>query len=274
MRSTIITTLLAAAALLPGIAQAQDPRRGPADGNRGDWQQRRAEFRQQRQEARNPMPQGYAQRPQPAADNGRWQRGERPGGPDARPQAPGQAQGQAPGRPAYGQLGNRDGRGPDRRPDWRGGQPGQRFGQGYGRPGFAADERRRQFQRNDADWNDGFRNENRFADRSDWNNRGWNRGWRNDSRYDWNRYRGADRSRYHLPRYYAPGGWDRGYRRFSIGVTLSSVLFGQNYWIDDAYDYRLPPAYGPYRWVRYYNDALLVDIRYGTVVDTVYDIFW
>jgi hypothetical protein len=36
----------------------------------------------------------------------------------------------------------------------------------------------------------------------------------------------------------------------------------------------LPPAYGPYRWVRYYNDALLVDIYTGRVVDTVYDIFW
>jgi hypothetical protein len=26
--------------------------------------------------------------------------------------------------------------------------------------------------------------------------------------------------------------------------------------------------------VRYYNDALLVDIYTGEVVDTVYDIFW
>ena len=65
-----------------------------------------------------------------------------------------------------------------------------------------------------------------------------------------------------------------GYRRFSIGVVLTSALFGQNYWIDDPYDYRLPEAYGPYRWVRYYNDALLIDLRSGVVVDTVYDIFW
>ena len=40
------------------------------------------------------------------------------------------------------------------------------------------------------------------------------------------------------------------------------------------YAYRLPEAYGPYRWVRYYNDALLVDIRDGRVVDVVNDIFW
>ncbi|MEG8047084.1 RcnB family protein [Sphingomonas aerolata] len=36
----------------------------------------------------------------------------------------------------------------------------------------------------------------------------------------------------------------------------------------------MPEAYGPYRWVRYYNDALLVDLDSGRVVDTVYDIFW
>ena len=47
-----------------------------------------------------------------------------------------------------------------------------------------------------------------------------------------------------------------------------------DYWIGDPYSYRLPEAYGPYRWVRYYNDALLVDLRSGFVVDTVYGIFY
>ena len=52
------------------------------------------------------------------------------------------------------------------------------------------------------------------------------------------------------------------------------MLFSSNYWINDPFYYRLPPAYGPYRWVRYYNDALLVDIYTGQVVDVEYDIFW
>ena len=52
------------------------------------------------------------------------------------------------------------------------------------------------------------------------------------------------------------------------------MFFGQDYWLDDPYAYRLPPAYGSYRWVRYYNDAVLVDLRSGMVVDVVYDIFW
>ncbi|MFN3435996.1 MAG: RcnB family protein, partial [Sphingomonas sp.] len=92
--------------------------------------------------------------------------------------------------------------------------------------------------------------------------------------YDWNQYRQANRGAYRLPRYYAPSGWGYGYRRFSVGVSLSSILFSQNYWIDDPYAYRLPDAYGPYRWVRYYDDALLVDVRSGVVVDVVYDIFY
>lgn len=126
------------------------------------------------------------------------------------------------------------------------------------------------------DWR-GDRHDGRPGYNNGWNNngnRGWNRDWRRDNRYNYNYYRIQNRNIYHLPRYYAPPGWGYGYRRFSIGFTLNSFLYDQDYWIDDADYYRLPPAYGPYRWVRYYNDALLVDIRTGYVVDTVYDIFW
>ena len=102
----------------------------------------------------------------------------------------------------------------------------------------------------------------------------WNRGWRADRRYDWTRYRQSDPGLYRLPRYYAPQGFGYGYRRFGLGATLQRSLFGPSYWIDDPYGYRLPPAYGPYRWVRYHGDALLVDLRTGRVVDVVHDIFY
>ncbi|WP_286773438.1 RcnB family protein [Sphingomonas sp. 66-10] len=104
--------------------------------------------------------------------------------------------------------------------------------------------------------------------------RAWNRDWRRDTRYNWSNYRYRNRSVFHLPRYYAPYGWDYGYRRFSVGVMLSAPLFVEDYWIDDPWTYRLPEVYGPYRWVRYYNDALLVDVDSGEVVDVIYDIFW
>ena len=118
-------------------------------------------------------------------------------------------------------------------------------------------------------WNDGRR-----VDDGRYGRDSWNRGWRDDRRYDWNGWRDRNRQAYRLPRYYGPSGWNGGYRRFGVGVRLSGLLFAQDYWIGDPGYYRLPPVRGPYRWVRYYNDALLVDVRYGTVVDTVYDIFW
>jgi Ni/Co efflux regulator RcnB len=57
-------------------------------------------------------------------------------------------------------------------------------------------------------------------------------------------------------------------------VRLAPMFFASSYWISDPWDYRLPPAYGPYRWVRYYNDALLVDVETGYVTDEIPDFFW
>jgi len=135
------------------------------------------------------------------------------------------------------------------------------------------DDRRdwRQNQRDDRrDWRDNRRWDYRDADRR----YSWDRDWRRDQRYDWQRYRQTHRHIYRGPRYYAPRGWDYGYRRFSIGISLWSGLYADRYWIDDPWYYRLPPAYGTLRWVRYYDDALLVDIRTGYVVDVIHDFFW
>lgn len=109
--------------------------------------------------------------------------------------------------------------------------------------------------------------------RSQRDDRGWDPDWRREPRYDWGRYRDTRRSAFRLPRYYAPYGWDRGYRRFGVGARLAPMLFAQSYWIDDPWSYRLPDADDPYRWVRYYDDALLVDLDSGAVVDVIHGIF-
>lgn len=151
----------------------------------------------------------------------------------------------------------------DDRNDWRNDGRDQRWNDRDGR-------------RDDNRWNDrdGRRGDRHWNDRDNHKRYSWDRDWRRDQRYDWKRYRNQYRHIYHAPRYYAPRGWDYGYRRFSIGITLWSGLYGSNYWIDDPYYYRLPPAYGSLRWVRYYDDALLVDIRTGYVVDVIRDFFW
>jgi Ni/Co efflux regulator RcnB len=38
--------------------------------------------------------------------------------------------------------------------------------------------------------------------------------------------------------------------------------------------YRLPPARGAQRWVRHYDDVLLVDTRRGRVIDVVRNFYW
>ena len=101
----------------------------------------------------------------------------------------------------------------------------------------------------------------------------WNRDWRQDRRYDYRNYRRTNRSLYRAPRYYSPYR-NRGYSRLTIGIGLGSGYYNNRYWINDPYRYRLPPARGPYRWVRYYNDAVLVDTRRGIVTDVIYGFFY
>lgn len=100
---------------------------------------------------------------------------------------------------------------------------------------------------------------------------GWRRDWRRDQRYDWRRHRDRDRARFRLGIYIDPFGWN--YRRWDVGYDLYPRYYSSRYWIDPFY-YSLPPVYGPYRWVRYWNDALLVDVRTGRVVDVIHGVFW
>lgn len=314
MRKSLLAAIMAASALIPAAAMAQEgadrPHRGDGQGQRegrpqrpalvGDegrpqWRRPEGQPAPQAPVARPPEPQRQPQpqaqpAPQAQPQAPRWfdrsDRGDRPDGQGGRPNfRPGRGDDrgvQVPGVPPQ----QPQGRPLDGRPEYGGGPRG-------GRPDFDDGARGRD-PRADGRGNDGRGNDGRGGDWRDrdhrsntgyngynggWNgngnaNRNWNRDWRRDNRYNYNYYRNRNRNVYHLPRYYAPPGWGYGYRRFSIGFTLSAFLFDQDYWIDDAAYYRLPPAYGPYRWVRYYNDALLVDIRTGYVVDTVYDIFW
>ena len=122
--------------------------------------------------------------------------------------------------------------------------------------------------------NNNWRNENNRNWRNDRNDyRRWSRTWRNDNRYDWKNYRARNRNIYRVNRYYAPYR-NYSYRRVGIGFSLGSLFYGSNYWVSDPWQYRLPEVYGPYRWVRYYEDVLLVNTYTGEVVDVIYDFFW
>jgi hypothetical protein len=101
----------------------------------------------------------------------------------------------------------------------------------------------------------------------------WNKNWRNDRRYDWRGYRTQYRYIY-SPGYYRAPYANYYYRPMLVGSYLNTGFYGNSYWLSDPWEYRLPQAYGPYRWIRYFDDALLVNIHTGMVVDTIRNFFW
>ena len=72
--------------------------------------------------------------------------------------------------------------------------------------------------------------------------------------------------------YRAPGGWNA-YRRLGRGATLPGYWMGGSFRIDDYLNFGLAAPPQGYGWVRYYDDAVLVD-RSGRVWDSVDGIGW
>ncbi|MFN7159342.1 MAG: RcnB family protein, partial [Erythrobacter cryptus] len=177
------------------------------------------------------------------------------------------------GRGTWGD-GRRDGRGTwgdGRRGDWNDGRRGD---WNDGRRGGWRDGRRdddwgrSRWRRDDWRWN--------WQGRPGWDRRDfrrWDRGWRYDRNYNWFDYRRGNHFLFRPGPYFPPYRSHR-YSRLSIGLFLDSLFFQPRFFINDPWAYRLPPVYGPYQWVRYYDDVLLVDIYTGEVVDVIYDFFW
>ena len=100
----------------------------------------------------------------------------------------------------------------------------------------------------------------------------WSSNWRHSSKYDWYNWRKRHRWLFNLGFYNDPFGW--GYRPYSIGWRMWPSYYSRNYWLSDPWEYRLPYAPPGYRWIRYYDDAVLIDTWDGRVVDVLYNFFW
>lgn len=94
-----------------------------------------------------------------------------------------------------------------------------------------------------------------------------NRVWARD---DWRGWRDNNRN------LYARGNWNAPFRyqNFRAGVRIAPAFYGQRYWIADPWRYHLPPARPNTRWVRHYNDVLLIDYRRGIVLDVIRNFYW
>ena len=125
-----------------------------------------------------------------------------------------------------------------------------------GRNDFRRDNDRRDFGRFDG------RRDNNWYGRNDYRS----------SRYS-QYYRSYNAGRrFRVGRYYAPSGYS--YRRWSYGDFLPSLYWGSRYWLNDYYAYDLMPPMPGTVWVRYGDDALLIDQYTGEVIQVAYGIFW
>ena len=76
---------------------------------------------------------------------------------------------------------------------------------------------------------------------------------------------------YHWQSYNRPGGWY--YQRWSYGQIFPRMFWAQDYWLTDYWMFDLPiPPYG-YVWVRYGDDAVLINKRTGEVLQVEYGLF-
>ena len=87
---------------------------------------------------------------------------------------------------------------------------------------------------------------------------------------DWRRYRDQRRD------LYARGNWNAPFRyqQFRPGARIAPSFYDGRFVIGDPWRYHLPPARAYTRWVRHYNDVLLVDYRRGYVVDVIRGFFY
>ena len=89
-------------------------------------------------------------------------------------------------------------------------------------------------------------------------------------RRNWRAYRNGNRALYRRGNWRSP----YAYRSFRPGFSIGIGYYSPRYYIADPWRYRLPAAHGALRWVRHYDDALLVDVRRGIVVDVIRNFYW
>ncbi|MEJ7925946.1 RcnB family protein [Sphingobium sp. AN641] len=93
---------------------------------------------------------------------------------------------------------------------------------------------------------------------------------RREVREDWRDYRRTHRDAYRGGNWRAPFR----YNRWNQGQQLRPVYYISRYYISDPYRYRLPRVGANQRWVRHYNDVMLVNVRTGRVIQVHRGFFW
>lgn len=93
---------------------------------------------------------------------------------------------------------------------------------------------------------------------------------RQEYREDWQDYRKDHRNVFRGQRFNAPFK----YRTFNTGVRLNSGYYAPRYYVNNYSTYRLRAPGVNQRYVRHYNDLLLVNVRNGVVVRSYRNFYW
>ena len=286
---SVITGVLALALLASTApaALAQDrPDRQTEGGGRAQPEGRNAEHKGEPQHpatpqgAAQPAPHAAPSAPAgpppgqsaPPPTRGYFRQGDGNRGPsDSRGRGAGQTIAPLPGVPPINQGQYRDGRPDNRYVGSRdSGQPGVRDER------YRQDDRYRQDQGARGDQGRRYDDRGRGPD-----NRGYSQArppgqdWQRDRpRYDRRDYpfQFSGHQRYRGYSYYPPRGFYA--RHWVFGDIVPRSWWGLDYRINDWWAYSLPiPPIG-YEWVRVGDDALLLDLYSGRVVEVAYDIFY
>ena len=78
--------------------------------------------------------------------------------------------------------------------------------------------------------------------------------------------------RFHWRPYHRPHGWY--YRHWRFGEFLPRIFWVHTYWITSYWSFDLPMPPPGCVWVRYGDDALLVDTTTGEIIEVMYNLFW
>ena len=77
---------------------------------------------------------------------------------------------------------------------------------------------------------------------------------------------------FHYGVYHRPQGWYA--HRWTYGERLPSAFFVRDYWVTDYVSFGLDEPPQGYVWVRYGNDALLIDQYTGQIAEVEYGVFY
>jgi len=81
----------------------------------------------------------------------------------------------------------------------------------------------------------------------------------------------TSKHRYDAAAFVAPSGFT--YRRFQVGEHVPSVLLSDSVVLNDYQNYALESPPSGLTWIRDGQDALLIDMRTGEVIQADYDVF-